>query len=1003
MKEITKYFRNAIAVSTKKKIVYEDEKFVTITQEEIEQGRINVAHLDTLWSRKLVKSSTEEKEDKSENLIIALKTVMIEFLDGEKTRNNSEEMSSLLFLPAKVYEDGTLIYQEDKCPWIPREYLVPMIEPQMSIGSAEDYDIFLDETVDERNQIDSWEKYLKYAEKMFEFVTKTEFSEEFIGEQHIKTDRKFYAFIDDTVKSTIHIKNLYNQLLIDKEPKLYSKIIRGIAETTRMIPDKLERKKMIYHSGQMGGEYPLSPSQREAISCFEEIEEGEILAVNGPPGTGKTTLLQTIVANMYVKAAIEKRDAPMIVATSANNQAVTNIIESFGKINPIGIKNLEKRWITGIHSFAVYFPSGGKIKEAIEKDYHYTTVKGTAFFETIESDDNRKEAKELFAEQFSEYFYREDIPLEKTEHYIHSELKKIEMLRIKCIDCLEKVRVTVGNYTTGEYIGELQKQLLSIEEQINQGKKKKDRIEENSKKMLERCKEWRNLYNDLPWYVRFLKFIPSFNKKIRAWSYQNMNHNELEFLNREMTIDEIEEVYYQKIKENDMSFEEMRKVVDLLEKDKQKCIEADNYIRELIYTIENIFAEFSAYNIFADVQEFYTNIDIARINNLLDKVRYVQFWLAVHYYESRWINEECTISEKQKGTTYENVLDKMYRRLAMLTPCMVMTCYMMPKQFQAYDGDNNYHYMYSYADLLIVDEAGQISPEIGVPAFAFAKKAIVVGDEQQIPPVWSILRTLDIAMAISNGVISNKEQFVILEDNGLNCSQSSIMKIASLACPYEKEYGKGLFLSEHRRCYDEIIKYCNALVYRDSLEPMRGSASADSKYVLKNYLPPMGHKQIDSLSSRRIGTSRQNENEAKQIVAWVKVNYPNLLERYKKQAEEKGEDFDAKNILGIITPFKSQSLLIIWMLRKQLPEIAENIAVGTVHTFQGAERKVIIFSSVYGSKEGCYFINSNKSLMNVAVSRAKDSFLVFGDSGCLVGNDKSAGTMLRATTRYAID
>lgn len=74
----------------------------------------------------------------------------------------------------------------------------------------------------------------------------------------------------------------------------------------------------------------------------------------------------------------------------------------------------------------------------------------------------------------------------------------------------------------------------------------------------------------------------------------------------------------------------------------------------------------------------------------------------------------------------------------------------------------------------------------------------------------------------------------------------------------------------------------------------------------------------------------------------------------------------------------------------------------TIIMRQGAERNVIIFSSVYGSEEGCYFINSNKSLMNVAVSRAKDSFLVFGDSGCLEGNPKSAGGMLKRMTEREI-
>ena len=181
---------------------------------------------------------------------------------------------------------------------------------------------------------------------------------------------------------------------------------------------------------------------------------------------------------------------------------------------------------------------------------------------------------------------------------------------------------------------------------------------------------------------------------------------------------------------------------------------------------------------------------------------------------------------------------------------------------------------------------------------------------------------------------------------------------------------------------------------------LRGKASDDNRNVLKNYLPPMGRKQIDSKYSKRIGTSRQNSKEAEEIVEWVRLNYFVLCEKYRQN--EAANQFDEKTILGIITPFKGQSAMIKSMIKRQLPEIEGNIAVGTVHTFQGAERNVIIFSSVYGSEEGCYFINSNKSLMNVAVSRAKDSFLVFGDSGCLEGNPKSAGGMLKRMTEREI-
>ena len=55
------------------------------------------------------------------------------------------------------------------------------------------------------------------------------------------------------------------------------------------------------------------------------------------------------------------------------------------------------------------------------------------------------------------------------------------------------------------------------------------------------------------------------------------------------------------------------------------------------------------------------------------------------------------------------------------------------------------------------------------------------------------------------------------------------------------------------------------------------------------------------------------------------------------------------------------------------------MTVGTVHALQGAERPVIIFSPVYSKDADGSFIDSSSSMLNVAVSRAKDSFLVFGD------------------------
>ena len=46
---------------------------------------------------------------------------------------------------------------------------------------------------------------------------------------------------------------------------------------------------------------------------------------------------------------------------------------------------------------------------------------------------------------------------------------------------------------------------------------------------------------------------------------------------------------------------------------------------------------------------------------------------------------------------------------------MVMTFFMLPKQFLAYDGnEKKNHFMYNYIDVLVVDEAGQTSPELSL-------------------------------------------------------------------------------------------------------------------------------------------------------------------------------------------------------------------------------------------------------------------------------------------------
>lgn len=996
MKSVTRYFRNAVAASMQGTVNYKKERFFVVTEGELLSGKLSEENNFNIWKKEYdAESDNDEEKLKIKNVIIALKTLATEFRDGGKMEDNIEEMTSFFFLPLCVTRTGKLCMPvEGKIPWIPREYLRPMEDPLLAVGDGEKYDEFLEHTTNERYQLDSWQDYLAYAIKLYEFVAEIPFKSNYIrnGNELFKADGRYYLFQDSTVNASFYILQLYNALIKGTVNSLYDKITNGKIEPSKPLIKNTDISKMKAHVGQMGGAYPLSPSQREAMNHFGEIKEGNLLAVSGPPGTGKTTFLQSVVADMYVKSALKRERAPIIVAASTNNQAVTNIIDSFGQISEIGISNLEHKWITGTDSFAVYFPSNGKVKEAAQKRYQYTTVRGGGFVDELESKENRRSSGRLFKQEFHQYFRREtaSIDFALCEEILWKELEKVNKDRINCISMLDNIKSVLGRESYGAYVERIMQNIRKEEAIRNDLQNQIEKIQETTQWFLNRMQEWRKAYQQFPWYVRLLKKFFCFKSKIQRWSFSFVNQAELSFLRRDMSIDEIEKVYMQKICDNDLQKSQLQEqklcIDDKIEKLKSQKKEIDIKMEHLKEGYQN----FEKYNVAVPEDSVLNEFDLCKLNDVLDRVRYAEFWLAVHYYESRWLKEDNPVSEKQKGKTFKNILDDMYHRIAMISPCMVMTFFMLPKQFWAYDGnDKKNYFMCNYIDLLVVDEAGQTSPEIAAASFSLAKKAVIVGDEEQIPPVWGTARALDIAMAISNGVIANKGEYGMLEENGLNCSQSSIMKMAALSCEFNK-YKRGLFLSEHRRCYNETITYCNKLVYEGKLEPKRGSFYAAEYNELRGLLPVMGFRQVTTAKSEKYGGSRRNREEAEAIIMWLQKKYEKILLCYSDK-----DGIEERGVLGIITPFKSQSFLIKNLIKRRLPEYSKFIDVGTVHTFQGAERKVILFSSVYGSEDGCYFINRAPDLMNVAVSRAKDSFLVFGDKECLTGGEKTAAGLLK--------
>jgi superfamily I DNA and/or RNA helicase len=73
------------------------------------------------------------------------------------------------------------------------------------------------------------------------------------------------------------------------------------------------------------------------------------------------------------------------------------------------------------------------------------------------------------------------------------------------------------------------------------------------------------------------------------------------------------------------------------------------------------------------------------------------------------------------------------------------------------------------------------------------------------------------------------------------------------------------------------------------------------------------------------------------------------------------------------------------------------VATGTVHRFQGGERRVVLFSTVVTEERSLRFLNGRVNLVNVAVSRAREHLVVVGSPEILRRGPYSRLLVERAT------
>ena len=126
-----------------------------------------------------------------------------------------------------------------------------------------------------------------------------------------------------------------------------------------------------------------------------------------------------------------------------------------------------------------------------------------------------------------------------------------------------------------------------------------------------------------------------------------------------------------------------------------------------------------------------------------------------------------------------------------------------------------------------------------------------------------------------------------------------------------------------------------------------------------------------------------NENQDKSTLSTYNKEEAHLLIKHLCQHQPK-----AGLNVGIIAPYKAQIKLLDEMLKEEtcFEQTLEHIRVNTVDAFQGQERDIIYISLVRSNDKSEIGFLKEYRRMNVAMTRAKSTLVIIGDSATL-GND----------------
>lgn len=324
--------------------------------------------------------------------------------------------------------------------------------------------------------------------------------------------------------------------------------------------------------------------------------------------------------------------------------------------------------------------------------------------------------------------------------------------------------------------------------------------------------------------------------------------------------------------------------------------------------------------------------------------------------------EMCHFSTKDKRAAYEHLLNTVF----LITPVISTTFASVARFLDGIETPKS-------LGQLIIDEAGQATPQMAVGALWRFKKSIIVGDPKQVEPI------------VTDDVDALMRLFVTKELSDYQDKKISVQSFAdsinvigtTLLNSEKEEEWIGSPLIVHRRCLEPMFTISNALSYNNT---MISCTNKPKDGVSQSFIKP--ESKWEDVSGKEIGDKDHHVLEQAKVAL-----------SYVEEAFRRVPDLPS---LYVISPFTS----VINGFKKTAgqSEVLKRIAgdyldywleenCGTVHRFQGKEANEVIFLLGCDSTANGAVRWVNDNIVNVAVTRAKYRLYVIGDRALWQDNE----------------